>query len=350
MKTSKVKGARGGYHLELSEGACSVRIYTSKQRKSGRPYTTYRLVYEEGGVRQREGFGDLTEAKGQAQLVLTRLINGETAAQGLRAVEFQAYAIAKDEVAKVGSNVVDASREYRQARERLGDKGTIIEAVDYFLKHARPDIPAKKIPEIIAELLEAKKADKRSEAYLADLKMRLGKFAKSFAGAIGEVTTKEIETWLRSFGASSKNRNNYANAVTTLFNFARRYGYLPKERATAAEDLSRAKDEGGEVEIYTVFEIKLLLRRAMRLRPELVPYLAIGAFAGVRPAELLRLHWSEVDWQSRLIEIKGAKAKTAGRRHVPISDNLFAWPGMISSRRCSPKTTRRSASAVMEIP
>ena len=63
----------------------------------------------------------------------------------------------------------------------------------------------------------------------------------------------------------------------------------------------------------------------MRLRPELVPYLAIGAFAGVRRAELLRLHWSEVDWQSRLIEIKGAKAKTAGRRHVPISENLLVW-------------------------
>ncbi|MEI7728653.1 MAG: site-specific integrase [Verrucomicrobiota bacterium] len=54
-------------------------------------------------------------------------------------------------------------------------------------------------------------------------------------------------------------------------------------------------------------------------------YLAIGAFAGLRSAEIERLDWAEVHLADRFIEVKAAKAKTASRRLVPISDNLAQW-------------------------
>jgi integrase len=53
--------------------------------------------------------------------------------------------------------------------------------------------------------------------------------------------------------------------------------------------------------------------------------LAIGAFAGLRDAEIKRLHWHEVDLVRRHIEIKAAKAKSARRRIVPIQPNLAEW-------------------------
>jgi integrase len=53
--------------------------------------------------------------------------------------------------------------------------------------------------------------------------------------------------------------------------------------------------------------------------------LAIGAFAGVRDAELKRLDWHEIDLARGHIEIKGAKAKSARRRIIPIQPNLSAW-------------------------
>ena len=56
-----------------------------------------------------------------------------------------------------------------------------------------------------------------------------------------------------------------------------------------------------------------------------MPYLAIGAFAGLRAAEILRLDWQEVDLEGGHIEVKAQKAKTASRRLVPISDNLKKW-------------------------
>ena len=59
----------------------------------------------------------------------------------------------------------------------------------------------------------------------------------------------------------------------------------------------------------------------------MIPYLAIGAFAGLRSAEIARLDWSEVHLTGpeRFIEVKASKSKTASRRIVPVSDNLAAW-------------------------
>jgi integrase len=53
--------------------------------------------------------------------------------------------------------------------------------------------------------------------------------------------------------------------------------------------------------------------------------LAIGAFAGLREAEIQRLAWNEVDLGRGHIEVKAAKAKSARRRIVPIQPNLEAW-------------------------
>jgi integrase len=53
--------------------------------------------------------------------------------------------------------------------------------------------------------------------------------------------------------------------------------------------------------------------------------LAIGAFAGIREAEIKRLDWSEVDQKRGHIEIKSSKAKSARRRIIEIQPNLREW-------------------------
>jgi integrase len=58
---------------------------------------------------------------------------------------------------------------------------------------------------------------------------------------------------------------------------------------------------------------------------EMIPYFAIAAFAGLRRAEIERLNWSQVDFDSSLIELKARQAKTATRRLVAIQPNLSAW-------------------------
>lgn len=53
--------------------------------------------------------------------------------------------------------------------------------------------------------------------------------------------------------------------------------------------------------------------------------LALGAFAGLRDAEIKRLDWSVIDLRRGSVELKAGKAKTARRRIIHIQPNLAAW-------------------------
>ena len=55
----------------------------------------------------------------------------------------------------------------------------------------------------------------------------------------------------------------------------------------------------------------------------MIPYLAIGLFAGVRPLEIQRLQKQDIS--DLYIEITAAKAKTRKRRLVSLPDNLKEW-------------------------
>src|SRR5205823_4944206 len=60
-------------------------------------------------------------------------------------------------------------------------------------------------------------------------------------------------------------------------------------------------------EIFAVDELRTLLEAATRTAHDVVPMLAIGAFAGLREAEIQRLDWHEIDLARGHIEIKAAK-------------------------------------------
>jgi integrase len=71
--------------------------------------------------------------------------------------------------------------------------------------------------------------------------------------------------------------------------------------------------------------IRLLLAAHISPELELVPYLAIGLFAGLRAAEIEKLDWSRINRWNRTIEVTAENSKTGRNRLVEISDNLFAW-------------------------
>jgi integrase len=79
---------------------------------------------------------------------------------------------------------------------------------------------------------------------------------------------------------------------------------------------------GGEIAFYTPRELSALLAGA---DDSLRPLLAIGALAGLRTAEILRLTWEDVWRVEGHIEISSGKAKTRQRRLVELVPALAAW-------------------------
>jgi integrase len=114
-------------------------------------------------------------------------------------------------------------------------------------------------------------------------------------------------------------RNNFRRLLNVAFNFARDRGYCASNPAAKT---AKAKVIETPVGILTVDETTRLLNNASE---SLIPFIAIGAFAGLRRSELERLDWKEVDLESHLIKVAASKAKSARRRFVKIKPNLLEW-------------------------
>src|SRR5437764_13348224 len=192
-------------------------------------------------------------------------------------------------------------------------------------EHGRRDATAtvcKSIAETVKEILAVKKQDGMSVRYLQSLRSHLNRFAEHFRMNIATVTAAQIEDWLRRIKRGPRTRNNLRHSIVTLFNFAKARGYLPKTFATEAEHVAKAKDRGGEIGTFTPAQLADLLNIG---NEEAKLYFAIGAFTGLRSAELIRLEWEDVNFSRGYVQVGKAKAKTATRRLVPIQPNLEMW-------------------------
>lgn len=78
-----------------------------------------------------------------------------------------------------------------------------------------------------------------------------------------------------------------------------------------------------EIELLSWQELKRLLRTARKPqhRPCLAA-LALMLWAGVRPNEISRLDWQQLDWEEHVVVIPAQHAKTGGCRHVSMGAAL----------------------------
>jgi integrase len=211
------------------------------------------------------------------------------------------------------------------ARNKLAKYGkTINNAVTFVVDHEerirRCNVTIRQLAE---ELIEAKRRDGKAPRYLESLRGYLGRFCQEFGDRlIATVTPEELDTWLRDLPYSPKSRLNYRQHIGVLFSYAKRRRMID---SNPIEFTARPKLIDKAPEIFTVDELRALLDKALRIEPDVVPMLAIGAFAGLRDSEIQQLEWNEVNQARGFIEVKAAKAKSARRRLVRIQPNLAAW-------------------------
>ncbi len=299
-----------------------MKIYTAKNRANGTSYAQYTLVYYEGAQRRKKNFGDLEEAKQEAKLTATKLANGENQVLRLTSTDRTIYLEAVSQLRPFALPLNLAVQEYTSAIKQLPEGTTLKEAVDFFRRRNPATLQKRSVRQVVDEMLATKRTANLSAVHLKDLECRLNRFADAFQMNIGSVSGTLIQKWIDGLQRSSRTKHNYLRVTAALFNFAIKRKYLPKEAVEEIEAVQQAKEDNGEIEIFTPEEMNEILTAA---RTEMVPWLAIGGFAGLRAAEIQRLDWSEVNLADRHIEIKASKSKTAARRLVPITDNLAAW-------------------------
>jgi len=236
------------------------------------------------------------------------------------------YAAAVQTLEPLGVSLTTAVSIFAEAFKITGDPATVITAAkSYVARHKK--VKPRRVALVVADLITTKKSRGASPRYLGDLRSRLNKFAESFPKDLCNVTTPDIQGWLDAQKLSTQSYENNRRVIHLLFKFAVSSGYA-HENPVAGVDSVKVKNRA--TQIFTPEEITRLLAAASA---EFLPCLAIGAFAGLRSAEIERLEWSDVDLQQRHITVGADKAKTASRRIVPIPKNLAQWLADYAERK-----------------
>jgi integrase len=302
--------------LIVKRGSVVVRVYRTPKRG----YEGWTVVsHDVTGKRLAQFRATLPEAKALAEKAAVEIQNGERIVSSLKPADAAAYARAIQLLQPTGKAIEVVAAEYVEATNGLAVP--LSEVTRYYRTH-HPVGESRTVKTLVEEFVNSKRQDGASRRHLNDLTVRLNVFAKAHTLNVADVRGEQIEAWLRDKQAAHKwslqTRLNYRRVINAMFEFAKRKSYLPRdwhemERVTIP-DVVR-----GDVRIFTPAQAVLLLRAADREDPQMVPYLALGFFCGLRHSEIERLTKENVHLLERHVYVRG-KVRTAGHRLVPVCD------------------------------
>jgi integrase len=304
------------FPITVKRGSSTVKIYRDRKPEG----TYYRVTYHLGGKRHRLNFNDLQAATNEAEAKASQLSRGDVDAMQLSGKDRLEYGRAKEAVKEFALPLDAVAIEYSEARKLL-DGVPLSDAAQFYARHHGRALKRKPVPDAVREMLGARKSSGVSDVYLNDLRYRLGLFADSFQCDLSSLSPDDVQSFFDSIELSPRSFNNFLSALTTFSRFAQDRGWLSRE-VDLLSGVKRRKEKRTPVEILSPQEMVALLTHAT---PQIAPCFALGAFAGLRSEEILKLEWADVTRRPGFIEVAAHKAKTAARRLVPISDNLARW-------------------------
>jgi integrase len=194
---------------------------------------------------------------------------------------------------------------------------TLKDATEFYIEYLRDAERSISVSALIDEYLVGQQRLNRSQAHIYDLQQRLGRFKETFGERpLRAVTTNEIDAWLHDLDLSAQSVNNYRSRIAALLSYGLKRGYVERNPVSSIDEI---KLIDAAPQIFTPEQIQNLLDSAPA---DLLPCLALCAFAGLRTAEMLRMEWAAIDLARRLINVSASNSKTAKRRLIEIAPNL----------------------------
>src|SRR5262249_11757246 len=224
-----------------------------------RHHSKYKFVVDLRAFgRGRKFFETRAEAKAELARQRSLLERHSREAVGLSQREMSDFITAKNKLAEYGETINEAVKHRVDYLERIRRSGVTI-------------------AQLCDEVIEAKRRDGMSAAYLADLRKRLGHFSRDFGTrAVASITVEELDNWFRNLPLSPKSRANYRANVGVLFSYAFKRRIIDHNPILHT---ARPKLVDKPPEIFSVDQLRALLEAAQRVEPTVLPMLAIGAFA-----------------------------------------------------------------------
>ncbi len=199
----------------------------------------------------------------------------------------------------------------------------LLDAVEYYVD-LRARLEKQKDVELvkaIEEFISEKKKSGRRDTYLKPLGYRIRPFAK-IGGRVCSVTPQQITNFVTNTSDLQSQKSTRSN-LYSFFSWALKKGYTLENPVERTETIQL---EESEPEIISLENCKKMLEFAKSYRDGVpIPYLVVGLFCGLRPDEITRLEWKQIDLDQKLITIRGEGTKVRARRHVEIPEMATTW-------------------------
>jgi integrase len=302
-KQGKAKGVKG-------DPLCKVTILDGVRIRHLGPARFF-IDHRSHGVTKRKSFKTLAEATSYAAQVKVERMN--KGVEGFSLTDKQRRdAISAAEILD-GVSLVYAATQYRDAMEILGGGVSLADAAREY-RRRYPDQSAEALSVTVNRLVDWMRKEGRRDISIREAARKLRLFVQDHPKrATQSIDRQDIAEWIERRGWQGVTAKNYRNAVVTLTNFY--HGRMKK----------RHQRDDKPVTIWPVATVERLFSAAATHEPELIPALAVLFFAGLRPHEMMRLDWSNIDLTGGHIRLEGAQAKTRSARIIDLTPNAKLW-------------------------
>ena len=176
-----------------------------------------------------------------------------------------------------------------------------------------------------AELFDAYQCregkQERREATVSNWRNTFNQYESIFGNkAISEIKPVTIRKHMRKFTLAGA--GNHYRHLRSWFNYGVKQKWMAENPMSS---IDAPEYQQSETRTLTNKQCRDLLNAAAKDWPEMLPYAALGLFAGIRPTEIRRLQWEDVNMADRIITITSDTSKTRRRQSVKINDTLHEW-------------------------
>jgi integrase len=222
-------------------------------------------------------------------------------------------------------------------RAHVGNLELLPAIVTHWERTAKPITRPLKIEELCEAFVLYRQSKGLDKATLSEDRYIPKRLQKHLRGYMAhELGVAEIRSFLDTAKTSDSLEHKLYKVGSLIFAYGR------EQRALVLnpfDDIVRPQVAYTVPEIVAPAKFRQLLATAEKEVPELIPFLAMAGFAGLRRSELVReyaedqvLQWEDINWQKQLITVRDEVAKQTSRkmgnrRFIPMEAALVHWLG-----------------------
>lgn len=317
------------YPKVVKNGSVTVKVYRGKHHSTASGWIYIVTYIGADGRRHTPQFADENAAMEEARLKAAQIASGRVEGADMARADRDELILAREKAKSLGLPLLSALDELAKIRELT--QGHSISAAEAWAARNSTRFERITVSDAITRFTAAK------EKAGVDVTCSYNKIFPSLRKHAGEqlidsLSGRQLQQWLDTRYPHPVTRNTARTRMVTLWRWARKHGYLPRDVTTEAEQTDMAQEAPSKIGVITCETYGRLLNMVATAYPEYLAALVLAGLCGLRRSEVHGQLWEDIELQRRFVRVTRAKRNTPARRLVPLAPAAVEWLMLCKNR------------------